>query len=89
MQGYRKMIIKGGDVTVVRGHWKADDESVTVLSAYDQLKTMYLKGSTPRGLARLQHEPWGKRCTSRELGGIVAGRLRRRGKTSLIANGER
>src|ERR1700723_299588 len=53
MQGYRKMIIKGGDVTVVRGHWKADDESVTVLSAYDQLKTMYLKGSTPRGLARL------------------------------------
>jgi hypothetical protein len=53
MQGYQKMIIKGGDGTVVRGHWKADDEAATVLSAYGQLKTMDLEGSTPRGLARL------------------------------------
>ena len=40
MHDYQKMIITGGDGTVVRGHWKADDESVTVLSAYCQLKTM-------------------------------------------------
>jgi hypothetical protein len=53
MHGCQKMIITGGDGTTVRGHWKADDESVTVLSAYGQLKTMDLKGSTPRGLARL------------------------------------
>jgi hypothetical protein len=53
MHGCQKMIITGGDGTTVRGHWKADDKSVTVLSAYGQLKTMDLKGSTPRGLARL------------------------------------
>jgi hypothetical protein len=53
MRGYRKMIIKGSDGITVHGHWKADDESVTVLSAYGQLKTIDLKGSTSRGLARL------------------------------------
>jgi hypothetical protein len=53
MHDYQKMIITGGDGTVVRGHWKADDESVTVLSAYCQLKTTDLEGSTPRGRARL------------------------------------
>jgi hypothetical protein len=53
MRDYQEMVIKGGDGTTVRGHWKADDESVTVLSAYGQLKTMDLQGSTPQGLARL------------------------------------
>jgi hypothetical protein len=53
MRGYQKIVIKGGDGITVHGHWKADDEWVTVLSAYGQLKTMDLKGSTPRGLARL------------------------------------
>jgi hypothetical protein len=52
MRDYQEMLIKG-DGTPVRGHWKADDESVTVLSAYGQLKTMDLQGSTPQGLARL------------------------------------
>jgi hypothetical protein len=53
MRDYQEILIKGGDGTTVRGHWKADGESVTVLSAYGQLKTMDLQGSTPHGLARL------------------------------------
>jgi hypothetical protein len=48
-----EMVIKGGDGTTVRGRWWIDGGSVTVRSSHGQQKTMWLGGSTPRGLARL------------------------------------